>query len=84
MAPMAWSSRMGEQTRTFLDGLVIFIKRMQAKGVHVGLWSRHAESVLRREEFVNLFENYLSRSAGSPVGYYQAAFGNLPPRRSGN
>ena len=55
MAPMAWSSRMGEQTRTLLDGLVIFIKRMQAKGVHVGLWSRHAVVRYAREEFVNLF-----------------------------
>jgi hypothetical protein len=32
----------GRADQTLLDGLVIFIKRMQAKGVHVGLWSRHA------------------------------------------
>jgi hypothetical protein len=25
-----------------LNDLIMFIRRMQARGVHVGLWSRHA------------------------------------------
>ena len=65
-----------------LNELVMFIRRMQAKGVHVGLWSQHPVGY-RQADRVEPVESYLSRQCGTQVPFYHANYGQLPARRFG-
>jgi hypothetical protein len=65
-----------------LNDLVMFIGRMQAKGVHVGLGSQHPVGY-RQADRVEPVESYLSRQCGTQVPFYHANYGQLPARRFG-
>jgi methionine salvage enolase-phosphatase E1 len=65
-----------------LSELVLFIRRMNAKGVHVGLWSQHPVGY-RQQDRLETVEAYLSRQSGTQVPFYHANYGQLPARRYG-
>jgi hypothetical protein len=65
-----------------LNDLIMFIQRMQARGVHVGLWSRHAVNYNHRGT-TETVENYLSRRCGAEVPFYRAGTGDFPVRQRG-
>jgi hypothetical protein len=65
-----------------LNDLIMFIQRMQARGVHVGLWSRHAVNYDHRGK-TETVESYLSRRCGAEVPFYRAGSGDLPVRQRG-
>jgi hypothetical protein len=64
-----------------LNDLIMFIQRMQARGVHIGLWSRHAVNYSHRGRTESV-ESYLSRQCGAEVPFYRAGVGDLPTRQS--
>jgi hypothetical protein len=72
----------GQAQPNLLRDLILFIQRMHARNVHVGLWSRHPVTCTSggRTESV---EAYLSRATGVPIPFYQAASGDLPDRQRG-
>jgi hypothetical protein len=72
----------GKAQPSLLRDLVLFIQRMQAKGVHVGLWSRHPVTYTSRGH-TDPVEAFLSRATGANVPFYQAASGDLPDRQRG-
>jgi hypothetical protein len=72
----------GSADPKLLDDLIIFIRRMHDLGVHVGLWSRH--KVFKTDGGSReAVEDYLSRSAGVGVPFYNAGVGALPVRQRG-
>ena len=72
----------GQAQTEILNDLVLFIRRMHATGVHVGLWSQHPASY-RQQELSEPVETFLSRQSGTNVPFYRANYGVLPARRSG-
>jgi hypothetical protein len=72
----------GKVQPALMSDLVLFIRRMTANGIHVGLWSQHPVTYRHRggEDPV---ETYLSRQSGTAVPFYRANYGRLPARRFG-
>jgi hypothetical protein len=74
----------GHARTELLTQLATFIRRMHARGVRVGLWSRHYPVTYRQPTGNVLLEHYLSQASGVDVPFFQAAAGDLPDRqRSG-
>jgi hypothetical protein len=69
----------GNAQTGILNDLVLFIRRMHAKGVHVGLWSQHPVSY-RQQDRLETVESYLSRQSGTQVPFYRANYGALQTR----
>lgn len=72
----------GKVQPALLSELVLFIRRMNAKGVHVGLWSQHPVNY-QQQDRTEAVESYLSRQSGVQVPFYRANDGALPARRRG-
>ena len=70
----------GRAQTQLTDNLILFIRRMHQRGVHVGLWSQHPVNYTIGGRTEPL-ESYVSRQCGQNVPFYRAAFGNLPVRR---
>ncbi|HLG44728.1 MAG TPA: phosphoribosyltransferase [Reyranella sp.] len=70
----------GRAQTQLLNDLILFIRRMHQRGVHVGLWSQHPVTYGSAGQTESL-ESYVSRQCGQNVPFYRAAFGNLPVRR---
>jgi hypothetical protein len=80
IAPHGTVYQNGQAQPNLLEELVLFIQRMQARGVHVGLWSRHPVTCTSHGRTERV-ETFLSRATGASVPFYQAASGDLPARR---
>ena len=63
---------MGEAQTQLLNDLILFIRRMHQRGVHVGLWSQHPATYTSGGKTETL-ESYLSRQCGQDVPFYRAA-----------
>jgi hypothetical protein len=70
----------GRAQTQLLNDLILFIRRMHQRGVHVGLWSQHPTTYTSGVN-AEALESYLSRLCGQDVPFYRAASGNLPVRR---
>jgi hypothetical protein len=80
IAPHGTVYQNGQAQPNLLEELVLFIQRMQARGVHVGLWSRHPVTCTSHGRTERV-ETFLSRATGASVPFYQAASGDFPARR---
>jgi hypothetical protein len=69
----------GKAQTKLLNDLILFIRRMHQRGVHVGLWSQHPATYTNGGQTETL-EGYLSRQSGHNVPFYRAYHGNLPVR----
>jgi hypothetical protein len=60
----------GKAQTTLLNNLILFIRKMHQRGVHVGLWSQHPTTYSSggKSEAV---ESYLSRQCGAAVPFYR-------------
>ena len=72
----------GKAQTNILNDLIVFFRRMDSLGVHVGLWSRHSITYTQQGQSEPV-ENFLTRHTGINVPFYRAGIGNLPIRRRG-
>ena len=72
----------GRAEAKLLNELILFIHRMQARGVHVGLWSQHPVSY-NNQGRTEPVQDFLSREAGTAIPFYRANHGGLLARRMG-
>ena len=68
IAPHGTVYQNGQAQPNLLEELVLFIKRMQARGVHVGLWSRHPVNCTSHGRTERV-ETFLSRATGASVPF---------------